>query len=567
MHIGLTAYPPTSIYKTAFDSSTQAVVISHQAFGWDVAVPQRLTLQDYLNQNYRIDSERQWKAAVLKNLETGAQQVGGGRGISIQTPKIKSKTFKRITGGETLSLNVTGDITIDGSMRNEKRSQKNLTFDRAPNTNFQMKQTQRFQVEGKIGKAISVRVDQDSERDFDFEKAVKLEFAGDEDGVVQRIEAGNVALTLPATRFVTYSAQNSGLFGIKSQFRIGALDITAIASMEKAQKKKLSLTGGKEESSQKVQDYEYKRATYFFINDYFRNKFSQLDPVTRLHTYEPDSSVIEIEVYKSDALYETREGAFRALALADLQNTDTTLTQEQEVYRGYFLRLEPLTDYVQNKELGYLIMTNPLQESEVLAIVFKNSRHQYGQSVATSTGMVKNPIFKLIKPRNARPTDKTWDLEWKNVYSIGGRNLNASNFDLGSFRIYYKTPSGDPIQSWVIDNTQRGFLNIFGIDKISTGGSLKPDDIIDNNPDIISWTRGELIFPDLRPFDPLSSEYSLPDSLRSNALYTSMVEDEIRKESKFYLEFKSSSKSANYNLGPYVVEGSEEVLLNGSPLV
>jgi hypothetical protein len=565
----LGAVPPPAVFnhKTALDSTGKNIIITHRAFNLDLSVPNRLTIDSYLSQKYKTDGARQWKQSVIKNMELGTDRSGGGKGITIQTPKIKSKTFKRITGGETLSLNVTGDITIDGSMRNEKRSQKNLALDRAPNTNFQMKQTQRFQVEGKIGNNISIRVDQDSERDFDFENAVKLDYTGNEDGIVQKIEAGNVALSLPATRFVMYSAQSSGLFGIKSQFKVGALDITAIASMEKAQKKKLSLTGGKEESSQKVQDYDYKRFTYFFINEYFRNQFKILDPVTRLHTFDPDSSVLEMEVYKSDALYESREGAFRAIAFADMNNTDTTaFAQEQQMYKGFFIRLEPNTDYVFNKELGYITMNYPLQEeSEVLAVSFKNSLRQYGVLKGASKDTVKNPFFKMIKPRKPRPSDKTWYLEWKNVYSIGSRNLNAGDFDLGSFRIYYKTPSGDPYQSWEYQGQKRGFLEIFGLDKINTTGDTKPDDIIDNNPNIISWSRGEIVFPDLLPFNP--DDPNFPSPFRSRAIYDTTLQDVIRKESKFYLEFKSSSKSANYSLGAYVVDGSEEVLWNGTPLV
>ena len=565
---GPVEYPNFFKYTTSLDSSGKTVVISEKAFSWDVTIPRRLSLNEYLTQRSEIQTNRLWKESVSRQIVTREQQTQGGRGITIQTPKIKSKAFKRITGGETLSLNVTGDITIDGSMRNEKRSQKNLALDRAPNTNFQMKQTQRFQVTGKIGNNISIGVDQDSERDFDFENAVKLDYTGDEDGIVQKIEAGNVALTLPATRFVTYSVQNSGLFGIKSQFKIGGLDITAIASMEKAQKKKISLTGGKEEQSLQVHDYEYKRFTYFFFDDYYRNMFTQIDPQTRLHRYEIQRSINTLEVYKSDALYENREGAFRALSLSDLNNPDTTITQVQQCYKGFFIRLEPMTDYVVNKELGYIIMNNPLQESEVLAVAYRDSsQNLYGQLIGTGAGTVKNPIFKMIKPRTPRPTDKTWNLEWKNVYSLGGRNLSKEQFDFNSFRIYYRTSSGDPKQSWETDGKRKGFLEIFGLDKMDGSGNLRSDDIIDNNPDIISWSRGELIFPDLTPFDPDNKFYPLPDELHTPAIYDTTDQAYIRKESKFYMEFKSSSRSANYSLGPYVVEGSEEVLLNGTLLI
>lgn len=559
-------FPGFFKYTTTVDSTGKTVIITHRAYDIDFTLPGRISLQEYLIQRSKLENARLWKETVSKQRTSVEEQSRGGRGISIQTPKIKSKAFRRITGGETLSLNVTGDITIDGSMRNEKRSQKNLMLDRAPSTNFQMKQTQRFQVEGKIGNNISIRVDQDSERDFDFENAVKLDYTGDEDGIVQKIEAGNVALSLPATRFVTYSAQNSGLFGIKSQFKIGALDITAIASMEKAQKKKLSLTGGKEEQTMIVDDYEYKRNTYFFLDYYYRNHFTDVDPISRIHRYEITRSITILEVYKSDAMYENREGAISGWALADISNRDIS-SQGQERYKGSFIHLLPQTDYTVNKELGYIVLNNTLQESEVLAVAYRDSSgHVYGDLWNTNEEKPEVPIFKMIKPRNARPTDVTWNLEWKNVYSLGGRNL-GSDFDFSSFRIYYKTSSGNPLQSWTISGKQRAFLDIFGLDYKTTSGSLAPDDILDNNPDIISLQRGELFFPDLKPFDPDTSLHPLPEILHSSAIYDTTVQDYIRKQSKFYMEFKSSSKSNNYNLGPYVVEESVEVLSNGTPLI
>ena len=63
---------------------------------------------------------------------------------------------------------------------------------------------------------------------FDFENNIRLEYTSDEDGIIKSIRAGNVALSLPSTRFVTFSAQNSGLFGIKSELQIGRLGLTAI---------------------------------------------------------------------------------------------------------------------------------------------------------------------------------------------------------------------------------------------------------------------------------------------------------------------------------------------------
>jgi cell surface protein SprA len=548
------------------DSTHQTVLIRDVLSDHDFFIPRRMPLNDYLKSRSRIEMDQAWFSYKTQKINTAAQAGSGGRGITIATPKIKSEAFRRVFGGETLSLNVTGNITINGEMRNEKRSQTKSAADRAPNTSFQMKQTQNFKVTGKIGENVSVDVDQDSERMFEFENAIHLKYSSEEDGIIQSIEAGNVALSLPGTRFVTFSAQNAGLFGIKSQMKIGALDLTAIASMEKGEKKKLSLSGGKEDAVQKIYDFDYKRNVRFYLNDFYRRNMSRIGIATGGYpTIPPDSIVDKIAVYKSDANYQNKvgEGAIRAWALLDPLRPDTSRTDQMH-YRGYFMRLDPKEYYI-NESLGFIILDTPLQESEALAVAFRTaSGREYGLVEWDST--TTNPILKLVKPRNARPSDPTWDLEWKNVYSIGNRNMEKEGFEL---RIYQDVSSGEPKQAYVSpDGSKKGFLEIFGLDLVNKDGNLTPDNIIDNRTNFLSLGSGELVFPDQRPFAPgAESQFPLPEELRSRSLYDTTDNAYVRNQSKFFIEVKSSSRTANYSLGMNVIEGSEEVILNGSRLV
>jgi cell surface protein SprA len=558
-------YPTSFQHSLQIDSSNQTVIIRQKLSDFDVFIPQRLTLADYLKMRSEAELQRDWRDYTSLRASTPREQTGGGRGITISTPKIKSEAFRRVFGGETLSLNVTGNITLNGEMRNEKRSQMKTAVDRAPNTNFQMKQTQNFKVTGKIGENVSVDVDQDSERMFDFENAIHLKYSSEEDGIIQSIEAGNVALSLPATRFVTFSAQNSGLFGIKSQMKIGGLDVTAIASMEKGEKKKLSLSGGKEDNVQQIYDYDYKRNTYFFLDSVYRGNFVEITP-GGLHVMDERRIVTDLEVYKSDANYMNQMGTIRAWALFDPNKRDT-LMSDQMHYKGYFMRMEPNKDYDYNKELGYIAMNIQLNESEVLAVAYRDSsRNELGTRLALVQDTASVPIYlKLIKPRNPRPMDPTWDLEWKNVYSIGSRDMNDDGFELKLFR---KTPSGDPEQAYKYQDGVKSYLDIFGLDRLDKNGTPnKPDGVIDRNDNFLRLNRGELIFPDIRPFNPVNKNYDIPDEYKTTALYDTLDQAFVRKESKFYMEVKSSSRSANFSLGMNVIENSEEVFLNGSKLV
>ncbi len=554
-------FPRSFIHKTTIDSSGSYVIIEQQTDDYNILPPRYLPFEEYISKKSQLELQANWKE-YIRNMNIRKEGVTRkSTGLKIETPRIKSKTFKRVFGGETLSLNVTGNITIDGSMRNEKRSQVKTATTRAPNTNFQMKQTQRFKVEGKIGENVSVLVDQDSERPFEFENAIKLIYSSDEDGILQSFEAGNVALTLPSTRFVTFSAQNSGLFGFKSKFKIGGLDITAIASMEKGEKKKLSLKGGKEDQKYIIHDYEYKKNTYFFLGSSYREMYPKLDGQGNHFFYE-DSVITDLLVYKSDVNYENKMGSILGWAVLDPAHPDSSQNTD-ESYKGYFLRLEP-SEYYFNAELGFIALNQSLQTSEVLAVAYWPAK---GKVVGDTT----NAIFKIIKPRNPDPKYKaTWSLEWKNVYSLGGRDIQREGFDL---KLYYKPPSGDPQESIEVDGQAKGYLEIFGLDNINEAGDAEPDNVIDIDPNILNLSRGELIFPNLRPFDPDTTitdlKYPFPDEMndkRVSAIYDTTSTSYINGESKFYMEANSSRRSPNYSLGINVIEGSEEVILNGRTL-
>lgn len=555
-------YPLSFKHKLAIDSTSQYVYATHQFHSWNVRYPRQLTLGEYLRERTLTENEKQWRDYMSTHV-TPVSTRRTGQGITISTPKIRSEAFRRVFGGDNLSLNVRGQITIDGSLRHEKRSQVKTAINRAPNTNFQMKQTQKFTVEGKIGENVSVFVDQDSERPFDFENAFKLNYSSDEDGIIKSIQAGNVALSLPSTRFVTFSAQNSGLFGLKTELKVGRLDITAIASMEKGQKKKLSLSGGKEESSYEINDYDYKKATYFFLDTLYRSNYSNLyDKESGLHGYNPQYYIKEIELYKSDYNYQNKADAIPGWAVLNPVQADTTYN-DQENYKGDFIRLDPSSYYV-NRELGFIVMNMPIQESEVLAVAYRDSNNiDYGTLLGDTTLVHDGYIFKLLKPRNPRPADETWKLEWKNVYSLGGSNIDREGFEL---KLYFRPPSGDPQDALEVNGETRGYLNIFGLDNINENGDPTPDNVIDIDPNIISLSRGEIIFPFLQPFNPVGEDSDLPEDKWTRAIYDTTNVSYIRQQSKFYMEVNSSRRSPNYSLGMNVIEGSEDVRLNGAKL-
>jgi len=554
-------FPRLFQHSVSLESTGQFITAAQRLKQRNILPPSRLTLSDYIRQRGLLDAQNQWIEFARTHV-TPSQSQRRSAGIRLETGKIKSKAFQQIFGGETLSLNVTGNITIDGNMRNEKRSSKRTATNRAPQTSFQMKQTQRLLVEGKIGENVSVLVDQDSERPFDFENAIKLKYTSEEDGIVQKIEAGNINLSLPGTQFVTFNSQNSGLFGIKALMKVGKLDITAIASMEKGKKNRKTFSGGKEESINRIYDYQYKRGIYYFLDMFFREQFTNLNE-NGVHQYDPDSALSQIEVYISRSNTQEDESAKEAWAVLNPDTPDFSKTHDESV-RRHFVRLEPIQEYYVHMELGYIVLKTAMREGEVLATAYKDaSWKEYGTLLETASGEPDTIIFKLIRPKSPRPSDETWNLEWKNVYSLGGSDIKKDGLDV---RIYYKPPSGIPQDTL----GAQSLLSLFGLDnRNNESGAAGPDDVIDINENILNLSRGELIFPNLRPFYPVAGidSSNLPVDKWAKAIYDTTVESARTQASKFYLEVKSSARKSQYDLGMNVIEGTEEIRLDGTLLI
>jgi len=561
--------------ESKVDSTGRSIQFVEKVDAVDFRLPAYLPLTDYADVREKENQKSLWKRTAMAKLGERSELGGGGGALRIDIPvEIKSKAFQKIFGSGTVGLDVTGDISIKGGLRHEKRSEIKTALNQGNDTNFKMEQTQRFRVQGHIGDKVTIGVDQDSERTFDFENNIKLKYQGFDDEIIQSIEAGNIALSLPGTRYVTFGGQSTGLFGIKTAMTVGNLKVTAIASQEKGEQKRLSLSGGAAEGVKTIRDKDYLKGTYYFIDDHYRKQFSNRGTNGEF-IFDPSRTISNIEVYKSKYEYATKVaeavyGWAWVPAPGDsnvqvMTRVDTTVAN-QEYYRGSFLRLEK-TEYYYDPQLGYLRMKTPLDESsEVLAVAFRDTSGYTRGMIDFNPETQKVIQLRLLKPMSPRPKDSTWDLAWKNVYQLGPAGMSDDGFAL---RILYRPPSGDPIETSTVGNKKVSYLNIFGLDDVDRNGTPNsPDNLVDRNENVLRLGLGELWFPDLKPFDPVSKRFQdlLPENMRSPALYDTTVESAIIAASKFDIEVTSKTRSADYSLGMNVIENSEEITLNGRRL-
>src|SRR5699024_6346435 len=126
-------------------------------------------------------------------------------------------------------------------------------------------------IQGQIGRKLRLTSTYNTQSVFDFDKQIKLEYTGDPNNIIQKIEAGNVSFPL---RSQLISGVQS-LFGIKTQLKFGRLTVTNVFSTQRSKKQNIVLQGGAQTHPFDVQADEYEANQHFFLGQYFRSNYNE----------------------------------------------------------------------------------------------------------------------------------------------------------------------------------------------------------------------------------------------------------------------------------------------------
>jgi len=113
-----------------------------------------------------------------------------------------------------------------------ERARKNGGFD------FYMKAN--LSVLGSVGSKLKLPISYNTQANFDFENQLKLDYTGESDEIIKRIEAGNISFNTKGS--LIPGAQS--LFGIKTQLQFGKLFVTGVLANQRAQRQWMGLIGG-----------------------------------------------------------------------------------------------------------------------------------------------------------------------------------------------------------------------------------------------------------------------------------------------------------------------------------
>jgi len=510
---------------------------------------------------------------------------------------VKGDAFGQIFGSNEIVINpqMSVDLSFGGKWNYTDNPLIAERYRTAFNFDFQAKM--QLNLTGSIGDRVKFGFNYNTEATFDFENAGKIEYAGGEDDILQKIEAGNVAFPLDGS-LITGS---QSLFGIKTDLRFGKLDVSAIVSNQRSQSKTIELVGGGQTNIYEINIDKYDANRHFFLSQYFRANYDRW--LGSMPLILSGINIRRVEVWvtnKSGRFDETRD----VVAFTDVGETDeisNSLFQRKSgnaypvndantlfdiVVRNNIRDLKDVTpylsgiglvsgkdyeklqnarklsstDYTVNTQLGYISLNAALNNDEVLAVAFEYEAFgkTYVVGELSTEGIVSPQALsvKLLKGTNFSPRMPTWKLMMKNVYAIDAYRINRDNFTMD---IMYANDEAGTTLPYLpvppIDNTP--LLRVLNLDNLNTQNDAIPDGVFDFVEGItVLADKGRIIFPVLEPFGSYLEKKIGNSELAEKYVFKELYDSTLTKAQTF------AEKNKFRLVGSYQSESGDEIRLN-----
>lgn len=459
-------------------------------------------------------------------------------------PKLEvgGEGFRNIFGSNEIEIRPQGSAELTFGFNTSKTDNPRIPERQRRITTFDFNQRIQLNVVGNIGTKMQLTTQYNTEATFDFENQMKLEYTGDEDDIIKKIEAGNVSLPLRGT-LITGS---QSLFGVKLETQWGRLRNTTVFSQQQGERREITVEGGAQTQLFDIRADNYEANRHFFLSTYFRNQYDKA--MQSLPVVNSGVNITRIEVYAVNMQAST-ENVRNVIAFADIgehpdyistnlpvplmtDRPDLAITPQKNpnnLNNDIFLdmieneqvmnytganaaiaamnmgfqqgihyervgnaRMLNPSEYSYNSRLGFISLRQALNNAEVLAVSYEYTLNGQTYQVGTlSQDGFTAPSALVLKMLKASITQvkldngdraPLWDLMMKNVYSIGAFGISRENFRLD---VWYNDPSTGVDLNYIPRAPLDGdlLLQLLNLDRLDINMIPNPDgffDFIDN---------------------------------------------------------------------------------------
>lgn len=470
-----------------------------------------------------------------------------------------------------------------------------------------------FSLSGCIGDRLALDWVYDNSRKFDVMHMLNVSYTGKSDEILRRAGVGNISPDLSGTLIKT----GQDFWGVQTELQFGKLTLTSILAQQKSETKRIVLERGKEWQEFEFSALDYDADRHFFLSGYFYDFFEEALSDIPLVDHAIEITRLEVWVTNKEgrteharnllAFTDIGEGAvhlFRPSFASDggvypdnernllYRELTTTYAGARDIYRAGSLfsasgqefllsrdyeklenaRLLRESEYIANKNLGFISLNRPLAADEVLAVAYEYTRNgerfkvgEFASEVSPSSDAL---FVKLLSAGRKTPDMPLWRLMMKNVYAFTP-GLPEDGFVLDV--VYREERTGTTTGTLPAENIKdKPLLALLGLDRLNVRSGGEPDGAFDFVEGATVCARGGYVwFPVPEPFGKYLREKigNAADAGRYvfDELYNCTKADaaKVADRNKFYLKgkYKTSGSSGDIFLGSYQIpEGSIRVM-------
>ena len=606
-----------------YDPETNSYNFQKTVDGMPIGTPYSMPFDDYVNYNFEKAMNSYWHQRAKKNREQN-QEINTNL---IPHLEVGGEIFDRIFGGNVIDIKPQGSAELTLGLEYTRTDNPALDSKQQRQVNLDFDEKIQMNVVGQIGTKMKVNISYDTEASFDFENNVKLEYTGDDDDIIQKIEAGNVSLPLTGTLI----QGSQSLFGVKTELKFGKLTLTGLLSQKKSETSTINVEGGSTTKEFEIKADNYEENKHFFLSHYFKENYDRsmaslpviMGGVTinrvevwvtnKTGNYTDARNIIALvdlgesnsndiqSMYVSSSLHNNTTlppyndiNILGNLAqdypeIRDINTVSSTLQNLQMAGGTDFEKIESArklnpSEYTLNAQLGYISLNSKLNADQVLAVAYEytvnGEVYTVGEFSNSAIAAPQTLIVKLIKGTSFTPSKKNWDLMMKNVYNIGAYQITREDFTVDILYTNDKTGTDlTYIPAGEIDSIQ--LLRVMGLDNLNTNNDPYPDGMFDYVENYtISSSGGRIIFPVREPFgsylyDKITGGNSALNNVADAYVFPELYDStkskaqQLAEKNKFKLKgrYKSTSSSEISLNAINVPQGSVSVTAGSTLLV
>ena len=593
-----------------YDPETGQYIVYERIGGVLNGLPKVMSPEEFREYMFAKQQNEYWTDKA--NAATATTDENDPRSNSGLIPQINvnNEFFESVFGSNTIEIRPQGSAELRFGGRYQKIDNPVLPERNRRTFNFDFDQRIQMNVTGRIGENLTLATNYDTEATFAFENKMKLEFTGQEDDIVKKIEMGNVSL--PVNSSLITGAQS--LFGVKGQFQFGKTTVTGVFSEQRSQSQSINVQGGGSTQDFQIWGDQYEANRHFFLSQYFRSNYARWlknmpvinSPVqiTKIEVWVTNRRSVTTDVRNIVAfmdLGESDANAYRNSSanlpgyqifpgnttdpfpnnnrnglnpsdlvnslpgVRDIANADNELqangfTSSIEYIELANARKLSANEFSYDPQLGYISLNQSLNQDEVLAVAYQYTAggrtYQVGEFSNDGINPPKTLITKMLKSAVLDVRTPIWDLMMKNVYSLSAFQVDKEDFRLDV--LYMNDETGVPIPFLPDGNLKNSLLvRVMALDRVNSNNDPYPDGLFDFVDGItIDRRTGRIFFPVLEPFGS-----HLADSLASDALREKYVFQELYDSTRFRAQEQTSLNKFLLR-GRYKSASGSEISLN-----